>query len=489
MSQVKYMELNSNYRNRNMFPSPGSFEVGISQSGMKTNTYALDPVSHMYPESVFRIADFGSTNFKMTGFNPPPPSVSLGHTSASSVFILEDNTSGTFTVPIKIDGYYNGAVITFKASIDKAPSGYTLKYTYRRRILAWNVMGDKFKVTIEGTIPDNMFLGEDPITQILCDIQNPSVISTPSPFVFLPASISVDNYYNKYVIWNQTKGYSIPILSFDKVTHIAQLGDLDTLTLDTSDVLSIRKVAPYKIGVLQTSSITDTHSYNISQEVSDQFVNSFIRLYKTTDQTPILAGNVNPNANIIRRIIRVSKTTPSYSIVLDEPIPAGVPADYNYEILDFSTDNYSPFIYTGSLVSQSQPVAHEITLNSLILPNVPLKNGGRIAYYPYVYVELENVSSSGSSSKNVIYSNNPNVRKAIFKVPITDLNHPSVSPFVKLTGNGMKQTVTFKQNDNMRVSVHLPNGSEFLAIKNDTSYGAEPDPFLQISLCFGMERI
>jgi hypothetical protein len=489
MSQVKYMELNSNYRNRNMFPSPASFEVGISQTGMKTNTYALDPVTQMYPESMFRISDF-DTNLELEVTDVPyaAGTASLGNSSAGSEFVVEADGS---SIPVRVDGYYNGAVIFITGDITE--NGNTDTYLYRRRILQWTVLNNtKFKVTIEGTIPDNIFEGTG-LVALKCIISRPTDTSdTTSPFVFLPASVAVDNYYNKYVIWNQTRGYSIPIVSFDRVTHLAKLGDLGALTLGDNDVLSIRKVSPVKIGVLQASSIPDPNSYNISQEVSDQLVNSFIRLYKTADQLPIVSasGNVNPNANIIRKIVRVSKAvSPSYSIILDAPIPSGVPSDYNYEILDFSIDNYSPFIYTGSLTSQSQPVAHEITLNSLILPNVPLKNGGRIAYYPYVYVELENVSSSGSSSKNIIYSNNPNIQKAIFKVPITDLNHPSVSPFVKLTGNGMKQTMTFKQNDSMRVSVRLPNGSEFLSIKSDTSYGAEPNPFLQISFCFGMERI
>ena len=77
----------------------------------------------------------------------------------------------------------------------------------------------------------------------------------------------------------------------------------------------------------------------------------------------------------------------------------------------------------------------------------------------------------------------------MFKVPITDLNHPKNAPFVKLTGNGMTQTVTFKQNDNVRVSVKLPNGELFESVQLDNFYGQAPNPFVQISFCFGMKRI
>ena len=139
--------------------------------------------------------------------------------------------------------------------------------------------------------------------------------------------------------------------------------------------------------------------------------------------------------------------------------------------------------------SQSQAVAQAVTLNSLILPNATLYDGGRIAYYPYVYVELENTSSSSGGNRNLIYSNNPHTYKALFKVPITDLNYPNQSPFVKLTGNGMKQTIVFKQNDDMKVSIKLPNGDLFKTSSSDTSPGNLPNPLLQISVLFGIEKI
>jgi hypothetical protein len=156
--------------------------------------------------------------------------------------------------------------------------------------------------------------------------------------------------------------------------------------------------------------------------------------------------------------------------------------------MPYSTDNFSPFVYNGSLSSQNQTVAYEVCLNSLILPNVVLSTGGRISYYPFVYVEIENIGSS-SSNINTIYSNNPNTYKAIFKVPITDLNHPKSAPFVKLTGNGMKQTIPFKINSDMRVNVKLPDGSLFTTNQVDNTNGQRPNPMLQISFTFEVSRV
>jgi hypothetical protein len=156
--------------------------------------------------------------------------------------------------------------------------------------------------------------------------------------------------------------------------------------------------------------------------------------------------------------------------------------------MGFNVDNYSPFTYNGSLASQNQSVSYDVTLNSIVLPNVILSTGGRIAYYPYVYVEIENVSTTTGANKNMIYSNNPNAYRAIFKVPITDLNHPSTTPFVKLTC-GMTQTMTFKPNADMMVTVRLPGGSVFRPQAHDTLYGQTPNTMLQLSMLFGLTRI
>ena len=55
-------------------------------------------------------------------------------------------------------------------------------------------------------------------------------------------------------------------------------------------------------------------------------------------------------------------------------------------------------------------------MNGLILPNVPLKSsiGDKIAFYPHIYVEICNISSSNACTNNII-SNNPNTNKHYLK--------------------------------------------------------------------------
>lgn len=166
------------------------------------------------------------------------------------------------------------------------------------------------------------------------------------------------------------------------------------------------------------------------------------------------------------------------------PLPGTV-----INITSFYKDNYNPLIYNGSVVSQNETVAYEISLINLTLPNIILLSGARISFYPFVYVELSNVTASSSSSKNIIYSNNPNSYRALFIVPITDITDPIRSPFIKLDAGSMVQTVKFKPNDCLKFSVFLPDGQLFQTVNTDYYSPSATNPFVQIDALFGIKRL
>jgi hypothetical protein len=136
-------------------------------------------------------------------------------------------------------------------------------------------------------------------------------------------------------------------------------------------------------------------------------------------------------------------------------------------------------------------VCYEVELLDLILPNTTLDcgEGGRIAFYPYVYVELSNVSSTGGHLKNLIYSNNPNSTRVTFRCPINDIQNPLTSTFVRIDGDGMVQTMKFKPNDNLYFRVTLPNGETYKTLLQDTQPPAQPVGLAQISACFAIRRL
>ena len=162
---------------------------------------------------------------------------------------------------------------------------------------------------------------------------------------------------------------------------------------------------------------------------------------------------------------------------------------YTIEVEAFSYDNCNPFTYIGTLVQQQS--CYEFELIDLILPNFTLSSGkgSKIAFYPYVYVILSNVSSSGSHLKNILSSNNPNAVNVIFKVPIYDVQDPFSTPFVRLISGSMIQTIKFKPNDNLFFSVLLPNGDIFNTLLPEAYSPEIPTAKSQISATFRFKRI
>ena len=515
---TKYLELDSNYRNRNLpgNEQPGSFSSQISQTGVGTQITAVDPVTYAYPVNVFRVSEGTGT------FNYTLPTGALGLAdSSSNKFIVEATTNITSQ---QESGYFNGAILQVGAGS-----------TYR--IAEWTYLGtygskDTFTVTTETFVPltgDTTFSIYQPSS---ITGSPPTAWSTSPQYIFLPSSLSIPNYYSKYLLYNQTKQNSTTIVDFDRDTHLAKLGtDVKTTlgwTADGTDPLIIRTQLPRLLGdstspyELDPSLVTTTGlpgtiiglktttGPGVDITTDSTFINNFLRFYETGG----LDYTVNKITAVVLQVCPRNSSPPYYVIdnngnglaentnqytyavntsycLIDvsslHPAPT-IGGNTRCEVMGFNVDNYSPFTYNGSLASQNQSVSYDVTLNSIVLPNVILSTGGRIAYYPYVYVEIENVSTTTGANKNMIYSNNPNAYRAIFKVPITDLNHPATTPFVKLTC-GMTQTMTFKPNADMAVTVRLPGGSVFRPQADDTLYGQTPNTMLQLSILFGLTRI
>lgn len=525
---TKYLELDSNYRNRNLpgNEQPGSFSSQISQTGVGTQITAVDPVTYAYPVNVFKVTQATGT------FNYKVPTGALGLADSSpNKFIVEALAN---EIRQQESGYFNGAILQVTGTPPATPVAGS---TYR--IAEWTYLGtygsapdkDTFIVSTETFVP---LIGNTEFK-----IYQPSSVTGGPPstawyaypqYIFLPSSLSIPNYYSKYLLYNQTTQNSTTIVDFDRDTHLAKLGtDVATLgwNADGSDPLIIRTQLPRLLGdstspyALVPSLVTTTGlpgtiiglttSTTVVPVTTDStFINNFLRFYET--------GSISYTVNKITAVVlKVSqRNSSSFYYVIDNngnglaentnqytyaantsyclidvsslhPAPT-IGGTTRCEVMGFNVDNYSPFTYNGSLASQNQSVSYDVTLNSIVLPNVILSTGGRIAYYPYVYVEIENVSTTTGANKNMIYSNNPNAYRAIFKVPITDLNHPATTPFIKLTC-GMTQTMTFKPNSDMMVTVRLPGGSVFRPQADDTSYGQTPNTMLQLSILFGLTRI
>jgi len=538
MSNARYIEIDSTYRNRKEWPNPAEFEVLISQSGRKDRFQARDPVSLASPLTFSWVGN----SFIATG---GPIIISTAQftsgilTSGDYRTTLILTSSNPSSNPFQtIENYYVGAIAVNTTT------------NMASRIISYTWLQET-PTTIKAEIKIESSIITDPSQTNIIMITDPSDISDPeNSFIFIPNGRSGFNAYPNYILWNETRQNYSPILSYDTNTKLVKV-NTDGLSWSLSDTFSIRKEAPL-FGQLNNQINEDSSTiFSLPSNFSldyDAYKNFYIKVgneiglitqYVTLsgkavggDWTHIIlpsnASNINGfynnmyieikgTINDVRKIISYTVTGNEPNIVRTVEFSSILPSDYveegdaftlrngvvnnaftepftngaNYEILPFSYDNHNPFVYTGSITSQQEITCYQIELLDLILPNKILNCGfgSRIAFYPYIYVEVTNISGSSSGMKNSIYSNNPNATSAVFRVPIYDVQNPIASAFVKLDGDGMVQTLKFKTNDNIFFSVRLPNGELFKTLEQERYSPQQPNPDIQISALFGFKRL
>lgn len=163
----------------------------------------------------------------------------------------------------------------------------------------------------------------------------------------------------------------------------------------------------------------------------------------------------------------------------------------NFLILNFSCEGVVPLNYTGSQITQSQMSCYEISVTSLILPNVILQttSGLLTSSYPFLFVEITNETSPNSGNTDIIYSNNPHASKSTFICPTLDVNNPETTKFIKIGAGSGSQIMKFTPYDNLRVRISLPNGETFKTEINDHLVPNNPNLRIQITLLLEIKKI
>lgn len=462
MSNKRYLEFDSTYRNRKEYPLPSVFNVLLGQSGTRNASTAYDPVSAAAPLITWvpnqLILSGGSIDL--------PANAPLNTTSVFTIKFL--TTAGANTTP----DYYIGSPIQVAS-----PSSQTVI------IKSWNALSlgvagfDYFVVSVS---PSFSVIPSGAVTFL------PNATNLTVGSFLIPNGADLNNYYVEYLIYNENLNQYKTIISYDASQRLACIGPLTGWAL--SHTYTLRKAPPQFTGILDTT-------------IPPIFINTttsfFVPLNTIVSVGDFIRFTGGPHANLSCRVISLGiiKSIPpdpafnSLSVTVDcilNPIPV---SGTTFEVLQFTRDNAVPFCYTGSLVSQQEMVCYEIRLTNLVIPNKLLKSGGRITSYPYVYVELQNVSASSAGTKCVIYSNNPHSPKMLFKAVISYRENHDILPYIQFTGGDMTQTVKFKPNDSLKFGVYLPDGRPVETIDKDYFSPLQSNPFVQVSATFEIMRL
>lgn len=460
---LKYIEIDSTYRDRNKFPNPSNFEILISQTGTRDNVLtSVDPITYAAPRITYIPSIINNITYAPT-LNPAL-SLAYAQTSASIICIFPSSLNAS-----KVSDYYRGCQLRMQFVISGVSSADTFIIT------AWDYLTsnlvsaqpcDLFRVNIDKSLPT--LQANCTSVTIFCTTEYDNGL------VFIPTGETASQTYKNWYVYNETRQLYNKIITYDGTYALASINYQPSWVL--TDTISIRKELPIITGTVQAG--TTASSIKLDPLTSDNrslaYTGMFLRFISGTNKDSITG-------------IYTYSGSPDYTAVLLKALP-NIPAPGDiYEILSFSKDNYTPFSYSGSIINQES--CYDVQLLNLIVPNVSLESGGTIASYPYFYIEFYNQSTTGGTTLNTSYSNNPNATKKIFRVPVSDFSTSVDDAFLTLDKSNSLQTIRINPFGNFKFGVYLPDGSPIVTSKIDTTSPYPPNTFLQFSAIFALRRI
>ena len=172
-------------------------------------------------------------------------------------------------------------------------------------------------------------------------------------------------------------------------------------------------------------------------------------------------------------------------------LPSAFQGCFHSLIYSFFAEGVVPLNFTGTYLTNSQMSCYEVTVLNLILPNTSIDslNSFLTSGFPYVLLEISNVTLPSAHNRNSLITNNPHATFSTFVCSISDVNDPLKTKFIKISSDGAIQIMKFSPADNLRFRILLPNGEPFVTALSDVLPPSLPNPLLQIECLFELKRL
>lgn len=354
---------------------------------------------------------------------------------------------------------------------------YTYKYldinsSYRNRTLYPNPTDFVMNVNTTGNYTDSI-LAKDPVVEGFPIESSTTQVSLTATNITLNAGASIiDNYYVDQFI--DIGGEYRKVINYVGASKVATVVSAFSAIPAAGTNYSITGATPIvnRDNLVAGSTQTDINLGALASNIDRAYDGQYI--YFITGPNAGLINQIS-NYNGTTKVAKLSKTLPN--------IPGA--ADV-YNILAFTKDNSYPLIYPGTL-GFGQACWYSIDLLYLTIPNRSIRSGygGTFKNYPFLYVQLYNEGNSHTSQ--TMYSNNPNAKMALFKVPI-GLNLVSET-FFTLKDAKMNQTVQLKFDQPLHFKIYFPDGEPIILAETDYQPPKAPNQLLQFSATFAFKRI
>jgi hypothetical protein len=446
-----FLELDSTFRDRNLWPHPGEFQVSFSQSGRSINQDMLDPVCVAVPEKVWTGKFFNVNNLGNDFVQAQILDEGIGNSSTANEIMVSSVNGEIFQ---KKYNYYNHAVI--RSAVPDVPFVRIIRSTYMGR--------NRMKLALRPALTFN-------VLDVL-EIVDPTDLTDPNnSFFFVPDGSNNEQDYLNHLLYNESLNLSLPIKSYDSQTGLVAVKGNTTGWLPTHN-FGLRKQNPNYVLIAGANSTPTQISLPV---VPGDFSNWFIRVPK------IIYNNTTlPPQGETRRIVKYDAP----NAIISPPFSA-TPATLAIELMQQGYDNVNSFTWRGT-VTQEVPT-YRINLKRLILPNLPMSisRGGAPSIANYFYVELSNV---GTQTLYNICSNNPFACKAVFRVTVKEFVRLEDLEFITLEGD-TEQTIRLRIDSSIHFKVFSSTGELFKTVINDNFTPLAPKYNIQVNALFELQQV
>lgn len=401
-------EFCSRFRNRNEDSTCGDYNVESAQRA-NDRFNALDPVCDAAPLYSWQ------AGFSATGTINASSAVDTQSTELIIVF-------GSLALIATTPNFLTGCIVSSTTFNVRISESYAISALVLRVTVPQNVT---FTVGMAVTVADYTTF-------------SPLNIRAPTTFDMGQCAL----------LYNERLNTSIPILACDMTTRrLTFAPSANTTSWLLTDQLNIRNANPSYVTTILAATLT-TLTLNV-------------QLTQTHDWVRLRLSNYNTqaaSASWSRQIVNISGAT----ITLFPPLPTVPSVGSTVEILPFSYDNAYP------MENYEIPKASyfNVTLESLIVPNVRLANGD-LTTISHLIVELRNETAI-QSYRHFINSNNVYVQESVWiaKLDAQTLRNKDLR-FVVCDTNQKAQAMELNIMKPFQIILRMPNGKIFQPILSD----------------------
>lgn len=276
--------------------------------------------------------------------------------------------------------------------------------------------------------------------------------------------------------FSKVSGFSTSRLHIYTETVLSNIAPLDLIFVRQLSPTPLMRIKPPS-GINVATAIGGT-TLQINGHISQNYKNLYLR-------------RINGGIGDYHSILSNTPSTLTSLISFNPPTLTGFLIADVIEIYS-TVDNESGMNSVGSISNRSSFCNHEIRLEWLRIPRHPLFIHNPTNFPPSLSLLADNFSylvvefrNRNNTSGGVVQSNSQNGRNSQFIVPIEDQS--GAGKFFTLRSSQIL-TMNYNPNDTLHFSVRTNNG-ELLKFEGEETSLSEPNPDLQISALFTIQRV